>query len=252
MATSLQVVVPVLNEDKVLAASVNAIHQYMSSRMDQYDWRIVIADNGSTDVTLAIAERLCEIFGRVALVRLEERGRGRALSKAWLEGDADILGYMDVDLSTHLGDLVPLVEAIDEEGYDVAIGSRLKHGARVEGRSAKREVISRGYNRLIKVMFDTSFQDAQCGFKAISRRAARDLVPLVRNTGWFFDSELLILAEKNGYRIKEVSVRWHDDPDSRVNIVGTAIEDLMGLLRLRFGGLDKASEALNHKRGNVP
>ena len=244
MSTSLEVVLPVLNEEKVLAASVNAVHGYFSSRMGDYDWRIAIADNGSTDLTPQIAERLCEIFERVALVRLEERGRGRALRKVWLESEADILGYMDIDLSTHLGDLIPLIEAIEREGYDLAIGSRLKEGARVEGRSWNREFISRSYNRIIRSMFHVDFEDAQCGFKLVSRRASRDLVPLVKDTGWFFDSELLILADKNGYRVKEVPVRWSDDPDSRVKVVSTALHDLTGLMRLRMGGLKRASEAL--------
>ena len=248
MATSLEVVLPVLNEERVLAASVNAVHGYFSSRLKDYDWRIAIADNGSTDLTPRIAERLCEIFERLTLVRLDQRGRGRAIGKTWLESEADILGYMDVDLSTNLSDLVPLVQAIDKEGYDLAIGSRLKDGAQVERRNWKREIISRSYNKIVRAMFGIGFQDAQCGFKLVSSRAARDLVPLVKDTGWFFDSELLILAEKNGYRIKEVPVRWTDDPDSRVKVVSTAVHDMMGLLRLRMGGLQSASEALNHAR----
>ena len=151
---------------------------------------------------------------------------------------------MDVDLSTDLSALPKLVGAIVEDGYDIAIGSRLLEGAAVRGRPWHREAISRVYNRIVRSMFRTEFRDAQCGFKAASRRAVDELVPLVGDASWFFDSELLILAEKNGYRIKEVPVGWQDDPDSRVRIVPTAYDDLKGLLRLRFGGLRRASAVL--------
>ena len=248
MSVSVDFVLPVLNEELDLPPSVARLHQYLSDGLSEYDWRIVIADNGSTDSTPEVARRLSQEHERVGYVRLEQRGRGRALRKAWLESDADILGYMDVDLSTELAAIPRLVSAIDGEGYDIAIGSRLAKGATVIGRSPHREFISRAYSLIFRSMFFTGFRDAQCGFKAIGRSAARDLLPLVQDTGWFFDSELLILAEKNGYRIKEVPVVWTDDPDSRVRIVRTAYGDMKGLLRLRFGGLRKASRVLADKR----
>ena len=206
----------------------------------------MIADNGSTDSTFEVAERLSRELDRVGCIRLDQRGRGRALRRAWLESGSDILGYMDVDLSTELAAIPALVDAVDGGGYDIAIGSRLAEGATVIGRPPHRELISRVYSLTFRAMFLTRFKDAQCGFKAISRRAAHDLLPLVHDTGWFFDTELLILAEKNGYRIKEVPVRWTDDPDSRVRIVRTACGDMKGLLRLRFGGLRKASRTLSN------
>ena len=243
--TSLDVVLPVLNEEKDLPPSVGKLHGFLSEKLADYNWRILVADNGSTDSTPDVAENLSEQYEEVGYIRLEQRGRGRALARAWLESDADIVCYMDIDLATDLDGLPKLVEAIQGQGYDVAIGSRLVPGARVIARPLKREIISRIYSLIFRSMFFTVFRDAQCGFKAVSRRAANDLVPLVQDKGWFFDTELLILAEKNGYRIKEVPVKWTDDPNSRVRIARTAYEDLKGLLRLRFGGLRKASKLLS-------
>ena len=249
MTTSVEIVVPVLNEENALASSIEKLRRFMCGHLTGYDWRILIADNGSADATLEIAKRLAKEYSRVGYIRLEQRGRGRALSRAWTESKADIVGYMDVDLSTDLRALPELVDAIESGGYDIAIGSRLKRGARVIGRSLRRELISRAYSLIFRTMFLAGFRDAQCGFKALSRRAADEIVPLVRDTGWFFDTELLILAEKNGYRVKEVPVEWTDDPDSRVRVFGTAYRDMQGLLRLRFGGLRKASRVLSGRRG---
>jgi len=244
---SLDVVVPVLNEEKALPPRIGDLVEFLGASLTEYDWRIVIADNGSTDSTPEIARRLASEQDRVGYVRLEQRGRGRALRKVWLESRADIVGYTDVDLSTDLGALVQMLKAVSEDGYDLAIGSRLRKGARVVGRPFKREVVSRGYSLLFRTMFQTGFRDAQCGFKVLTRRAADEVVPLVVDTGWFFDSELLILAEKNGYRIKEVPVTWTDDPDSRVKIISTAYDDLKGLLRLRFGGIRRVSKRLSER-----
>ena len=162
---------------------------------------------------------------------------------------------MDVDLSTELDAIPPLIDSLAVDGYDLAVGSRLDKGSNVVGRTLKREVVSRCYNLIIRSMFFVRFRDAQCGFKAISRSAAKELAPLVLDNGWFFDTELLILAEKNGYRIAEIPVRWEDDPDTRVKIVRTAYDDMMGLFRLRFGGLRRASRRLRERairiRGRV-
>jgi glycosyltransferase involved in cell wall biosynthesis len=216
----------------------------MSTALADYHWSIVIADNGSTDGTQRAALDLCQEFATVRYLRLEQRGRGRALRRAWTESAADVVAYMDVDLSTGLEHLRPLVDAIAVQGYHIAIGSRLLPDSRVVDRTLKREITSRGYSLLFRLMFFTPFRDAQCGFKAVSRLAADDLAPLVQDNGWFFDSELLILAQKCGYRIREVPVHWTDDPDSRVRILRTAWEDVKGLLRLKFGGINKARREL--------
>ena len=238
----LDIVIPVLNEERALPLSIPVLHAHLAENFGGYEWRIVIADNGSEDSTPEVSQRLSREFLGVTPFRLEQRGRGLALRTAWLASQADIVVYMDVDLSTDLAALQPLVGAVAEQGYDIAIGSRLIKGARVERRPLKREITSRGYSFLFRTMFFTGFRDAQCGFKAVSRRAVDALVPLIENNRWFFDTELLILAEANGFRIREIPVHWTDDPDTRVKILGTAIEDVKGLLRLRFGGIPKCRD----------
>ncbi|MBI4301382.1 MAG: glycosyltransferase family 2 protein [Chloroflexi bacterium] len=229
MAT-VDVVIPVYNEERVLAQSVAQLRDFLKENLP-HPCTIVIADNGSVDGTLDVAKGLAKQYREVTYIHLDQKGRGRALRRAWLESQADIVSYMDVDLSTNLAAFPPLVAAIIE-GYDIAIGSRLMKGAQVQ-RSLKREFISRSYNLLVKVMFSSSVSDAQCGFKALSHQAAQALVPLVKDQAWFFDSELLILAEKKGYRIKEIPVEWVEDADTRVRVVKTAWEDVKGLCRLR-------------------
>ena len=243
MPPLVDVVIPVLNEEKALPGSVASLRQFLETNLP-HPFRIVIADNGSTDSTPDIAQGLSQQYQEVSWIRLEMRGRGRALRRAWLESDADILSYMDVDLSTNLDAFPKLVSAIVDEGFDLAVGCRLMQGSVVRKRSLKREVTSRSYNLIIKAMFLTRFKDAQCGFKAISRRAAQVLIPNVEDQAWFFDSELLILAEKGGFHVKDVPVEWVDDPDSRVKVFQTATEDLKGLLRLRFGGLSRVLKSL--------
>ena len=246
--TSLDVVIPGLNEERGLENTVSTLSAFMAEHMDEYDWHVVIADNGSTDATQDIGRRLAAESVHVRYLRLEQRGRGRALKRAWTQSNADVMAYMDMDLATDLVSLPNLVSAIVDDGHDVAIGSRLKRGAEVIGRSSKRELISRCYSLLFRSMFLTGFVDAQCGFKAVSHRVVEQVLPLVQDTGWFFDSELLILCEKNGYSVKEIPVRWVDDPDSRVRIVSTAYEDIKGLLRLRFGGLRRSRNTLRNFR----
>ncbi len=241
---SLDVVLPVLNEEHHLALAVETTLSFLAANLQEYDWRIVIADNGSTDATRTICRKLSQGNQRVDFISLEERGRGRALKRAWTESDADVVAYMDVDLSAGLDALPQLVRAVAHEGYDIAIGSRLARGAHVIGRSPTREIISRAYNLLVRAMFRTKLLDLQCGFKALNLQTMRSVLGLVRDDIWFFDSEMLIIAEKNGYRIREVPVRWTDDPNSSVAIIPTAYGDLKGLLRLRLGGLRQASRSL--------
>ncbi len=236
--TTLEIVIPCLNEERQLPLSLDRLREFCRARMGAYRWQVVVADNGSTDRTYAIAQEYAQRYpGEVRAIHLDIRGRGRALRKAWLESDAEVVCYMDVDLSTGLEALPPLIDAIAKDGYDVAIGSRLMKGSRVEGRTLKREIASRCYNLLIKLMFFTRFKDAQCGFKALSRKAAQEIIPVTKDLGWFLDTEMLIIAEKRGYRVKEAPVRWRDDPDTRVKIAQTAWRDFKGLCRLRFGGI---------------
>ena len=230
--TKVEVVIPVYNEEHILSRSVATLREFLGENM-LFEWSINIADNASTDNTPGVAQSLCERYSEVSYFRIEQKGRGRALRKAWLESRADIVSYMDVDLSTGLSAFPLLIKAITEEGYDIAIGSRLMTDSKVK-RSLKREITSRSYNLLARAMFLSKSHDAQCGFKALTQKVARELVPRVQDQAWFFDTELLILAEKNGYGIKEIPVEWVEDQDSRVDIIKTAAEDIKGLLRVRF------------------
>jgi glycosyltransferase involved in cell wall biosynthesis len=225
------VTIPVFNEETRLPQSLPKLHRFVAERC-QFKFEVVIADNASTEQTLEVARSLSQAYDAVRVVHLEEKGRGRALKRVWAESKADILSYMDVDLSTELDAFPPLIEAVASRGFDLAIGSRLHRDAHTE-RGWRREFISRGYNRLVKALFATHFSDAQCGFKAITRAAARQLLPVIEDNGWFFDTELLVVAEKLGYRIFDLPVRWVDDPDSRVEIMRTAWEDIKGLRRVR-------------------
>ena len=231
MKPVLDVVIPVYNEATDLERSVHRLHGYLRA-VSPFPFRITIADNASTDRTPLIAGRLAAEVPEVAAVYLAEKGRGRALKHAWLRSDADVLAYMDVDLSTDLAALLPLVAPLLSGHSDLAIGSRLRRGSRVV-RGPKREFISRSYNLILRATLGARFSDAQCGFKAIRTEVAHQLLPLVRDTNWFFDTELLVLAERAGLRTHEVPVDWVDDPNSKVDIVATAREDLRGIARLR-------------------
>ncbi|MFJ3137114.1 glycosyltransferase [Streptomyces sp. NPDC086843] len=226
----LDVVVPVYNEEKDLQRCVRRLHEHLT-RTFPYAFRITVADNASTDGTPHLAGELARRIPEVRSVRLEQKGRGRALRTVWSASDAPVLAYMDVDLSTDLNALLPLVAPLISGHSDLAIGSRLSRSARVV-RGPKREFVSRAYNLILRGSLQTRFSDAQCGFKAVRRDVARALLPLVEDGGWFFDTELLVLAERAGLRIHEVPVDWVDDPDSTVRIVRTATEDLKGVWRV--------------------
>src|SRR5580693_6307559 len=227
------IVVPVRNEERDLAPSVRRLASFLRESFP-FSARITIADNGSTDATWAIASRLARELPEVRAIHMELPGRGRALRAIWSESDAEVLAYMDVDLSTDLNALLPLVAPLLSGHSDLAIGTRLARGSRVI-RGPKRELFSRGYNVLLHTLMGARFSDAQCGFKAIRRDQARALLPLTQDTGWFFDTELLVLAERAGLRIHEIPVDWIDDLDSRVDVVATALADLRGLVRLGSG-----------------
>lgn len=226
----IEIVVPVYNEEAALERSVLRLHDFLGREMP-FAWRIVIADNASTDAAPRIARELARRLENVSSMRLLVKGRGHALRAAWMASDAHVLCYMDVDLSTDLRALLPLVAALVSGHSDVAIGTRLAYGSHVV-RGRKRELISRTYNHLLRLVLRARFSDAQCGFKAVRAEVARRLLPSVRDNGWFFDTELLVLAQEHGLRIHEVPVDWTDDPDSRVDIVRTAMDDLKGIARL--------------------
>lgn len=247
----LDVVIPVHNEQHILEASVDTVWHLLHAEFP-YPFRITIADSASTDGTLLVARRLASRLAEVRVQVMDRKGRGLALKHAWLASDALVLAYMDVDLSTDLGGLFPLVAPLLSGHSDVAIGSRLARGSHVV-RGPKREFISRSYNFILRWSLRTGFTDAQCGFKAIRSDVARALLPLVEDETWFFDTELLVLAERCRLRIHEVPVDWYDDPDSRVHITSTACDDLRGVWRLRWsrGEADPQIQELRKALGRL-
>src|SRR3984957_10178872 len=228
-----EIVAPVYNEAETLEPSIRRLRSYLDQSFP-FPTVVTVVDNGSTDGTPAGAARLVTALQGVRALRLLDKGRGRALRAVWSTSTAQVVTYMDVDLSTSLDALLPLVAPLLSGHSDVAIGTRLARGARVV-RGPKREVISRVYNLLLKSCLRNGFSDAQCGFKAARTEVAKRLLPLVEDNQWFFDTEFLVRAERNGYRIHEVPVDWVDDPDSRVDILRTTRDDLRGLARLCLG-----------------
>lgn len=231
VAPVLDIVIPVYNEERDLGATVHRLNEYLNAGFP-FSARITIADNASTDCTLQVAELMAEEYDNVRVLHLEQKGRGRALRTAWLASDAQVVAYMDVDLSTDLNGLLPLVAPLVSGHSDLAIGTRLDRRSRVV-RGPKREFISRSYNKILKMSLHASFSDAQCGFKAMRTEVGRRVLPLVHDNEWFFDTELLVIGQRAGLRIHEVPVDWIDDPDSRVDIADTIRKDLQGIHRLR-------------------
>jgi len=253
-ALAVEIVVPVHNEVSTLDSSIRRLHAHLATELP-FPVRITIADNASTDGTWTLATALAHTLPGVHAVHLPQKGRGHALRTVWTASDAAVLAYMDVDLSTDLAALLPLVAPLLSGHSDLAIGTRLSRGSRVV-RGAKREVVSRCYNLLLRGTLAARFSDAQCGFKAIRKDVADELLPLVEDAGWFFDTELLVLAERAGLRIHEVPVDWVDDPDSRVDLVATALADLRGIARvgraLATGALPLAQLRAKLGRADLP
>ena len=229
-APVVDITIPVYNEERALAQTVGRLHAHVHGDFP-YSTRITIADNASTDGTLAEALKLAVELPDIRLVRLNRKGKGRAVAATWMTTDAQVVAYMDVDLSTDLSALLPLIAPIISGHSDVSIGSRLAPGARVV-RSARRELVSRGYNTLVRLALGLHAKDAQCGFKAMRADVARRLIPCVQDRSWFFDTELLVQAERAGLRVHELPVDWVEDADSRVDIMATSLENLRGVWRL--------------------
>ncbi|MEX2375537.1 MAG: glycosyltransferase, partial [Dehalococcoidia bacterium] len=227
------------NEEHVLAGSVERLLAWCDTH-PEHVWRVVVANNASTDRTLEVARDLEQRFpGRVVAHQIPVKGRGIALRIAWLTSEADVMAYMDVDLSTDIEHIPALVDPIARGEVDLSFGTRL-HPESETKRSLKREITSRGYVAVLRLA-GLQVTDAQCGFKAISRDTARALLPLVEDTQWFWDTELLWVAQSNGYRLREVPVRWDEDPDTRVKIIRTATDDLRGIWRLKRRGLPRVA-----------
>jgi len=229
---TVEITVPVYNEEKELEKHIAVLHEFCAKNLKSYDWHITIADNASTDNTPIIASAIEKNNPKISNFRLEQKGRGRAVKRVWSKSGRDLCVYMDLDLSTDLVHLPKILWAL-QNGYDVAIGSRLAKGARVIGRTLLRELTSRALNFFfIRLFFHTHFSDAQCGFKGVTRKVVENLIPKIKDNDWFFDGELLIIAEKSGYRIYEEPVHWVDNPGSTVRLISTIWGDLMSMRRL--------------------
>ncbi|MBT2595187.1 dolichyl-phosphate beta-glucosyltransferase [Arthrobacter sp. ISL-72] len=226
----LDITIPVSNEENELEHSLRRLHAHLLASIP-HTFRITVADIASTDATLRIAERVARELREVRVVRLSDPGRGNALRTAWLASASPVLAYMDVELSTDLAALGPLLAPLISGHSDLAIGTRLARGSRVL-RSRRREFISRGYNFLLHALLGAHFSDAQCGFKAIRADIAQRILPHTLDNSWFFDTELLVLAERSGLRVHEVPVDWTAGPGSSVDVVQTALADLRGMGRL--------------------
>lgn len=230
---SVEIAIPVFNEEKELERNITTLYDFCHKNLTSYDWHITIADNASVDNTPLVASKLEKAHSEISNFRLDQKGRGRAVKRVWAESRRDICAYMDLDLSTDLVHLPKILSVLQEGEYDIAIGSRLAKGARVEGRTFLRELTSRVLNFFfIQFFFHTHFTDAQCGFKGVTRQVVENLIPKIKDNGWFFDGELLIVAEKSGYRIYEEPVHWVDNPGSTVRLISTIWGDLMSMRRL--------------------
>jgi ubiquinone/menaquinone biosynthesis C-methylase UbiE len=247
---SVDITIPVLNEERAIVSSLSTLSSYLQTEC-AYDWAITVADNGSTDATSELAASFAAENPRTRVIRLDQRGRGRALKEAWSTSTADVVAYMDVDLSTGLDSLQPLIDPILDGRCEVSIGSRLLPGAEI-ARSVKREVISRTYNAIARNALRYNVADAQCGFKAVRASVFRELLSSIVDNEWFFDTELLALAHRHGLRINEVPVRWVDDDDSRVRIAKTASEDLRGIWRVRRTAANTPSRTADASRFSLP
>ncbi|KKR34320.1 MAG: Glycosyl transferase family 2 [Candidatus Gottesmanbacteria bacterium GW2011_GWC2_39_8] len=228
---SFEVVIPVYNEEKELEQSVVKLRNFCRKSLETYQFKITIADNASTDKTSDISKQLTMKYPEVNFLHLDQKGRGRAVKLAWIKSHADAMAYMDVDLSTDLKSFPRLLMALEND-FSIAIGSRLLDQSKVKERTMKREFLSRVYNMLIRLFFGVRFHDAQCGFKAVNKKVVKELIPKIEDNEWFFDSELLIVGEKSGYKIYEEPVLWIDNPGSTVRVMKTAMGDLKGLWRL--------------------
>lgn len=224
-------VIPVYNEEAVLEQNITKLHSFFHEKNIPFSIEMCIADNGSTDNTGIIAKQLLKKYPSMTYLYLDQKGRGRALKKAWTESTADIVSYMDVDLSTELDAYIPLIEAI-AQGADIATGSRYLHTSKID-RKLIREFLSRSYNFLLHCFFHLSVLDSQCGFKAVSKKTADFLLPLVKDNFWFFDTELLLLANYYHLNVIEIPIVWTKGKYSKVKMPSTAYDYIKNMIRMK-------------------
>ncbi len=225
-----EIVIPIYNEQEVLAASVHRLRAHLRTHFP-YPFLLTIADNGSTDGSWDIASRLTDELPDVRAVRVPLKGRGGAIRYAWARSEAVVVAYMDVDLSIDLDAFAPLVASVMSGHSELAIGTRYGQASYVD-RTLTRAFFSRSYNYLLRNGLGARFSDGMCGFKAARRDVVQTILPEIRDDRWFFDTELLLLAQQRGLRIHEVPVVCIDDPDSSVHVLRDSCDDLVAMWRV--------------------
>jgi glycosyltransferase involved in cell wall biosynthesis len=233
---TIDITIPVLNEEKTIRQQIAQLHRYLcSSELPDYSWRIIVADNGSSDKTTLLAMELAKELGNIHCIQLNERGVGLALQHSWSHSDADIVGYMDLDLATDLSHLIEAYHAIVKDDYDLVYGSRLHQQSKVYHRSFKREVTSRVFNKIVKAVLGTRFSDGMCGFKWLKRSYLDTLCNNgAQSKGWFFSTELLAVGEWHGLKILELPIIWRDSPeDSKVHIPKLAVQYIKAMFAIK-------------------
>ncbi len=227
------ITIPVYNEEESLSQKIQELIAFLNKTKFPHKYEIIIADNASTDNTGKIAKKLVKKYPLVKYIRIDKKGRGLALKTVWTKTNADVLSYMDVDLSTDLKHFKPLIDSIVVSKNNLAIGNRLGKNSKVIGRSFLRELLSRGYNLILRLIFFSPINDSQCGFKAIDRKSFLKLVKEIEDNNWFLDTEMILLALHRGMKVSQIDVKWIDDPGSQVKIVKTVSEDLHGVARVK-------------------
>lgn len=229
---------PAYNEEKILKNNVLKLLNYLKTQNFNFRWRIVIVVNGSSDNSFALAEKLSFAYpGEIIALNIISPGRGNALKKTWLQSTADILIYMDIDLSSSLENIADLLAPLIENKADLTIGSRLMPEAKIK-RSFFRELNSRGYNFLAKIILGHKFSDLQCGFKAVKKETFLKILPYLKDDKWFFDTELIILTNFFHYKIKEVPIKWeerqYNQGKSKVKVIRDVTKFIVNLIKLKF------------------
>ena len=231
----ISIIVPAYNEEQRIGRTIGEIKHFIQSR--KLDWDILIVDDGSTDKTVEAAVGALKGEHRVRYKFIHNdrnRGKGYSVRQGMLSADGDLLLFTDADLSTPIQEIEKLIRAIDE-GYDVAIGSRGLEDSQVEvHQNIVRETMGVIYNRIARLLTFKGIRDSQCGFKMFRRNVARELFELQRINGFSFDAEVVYLAQKRGFKIKELPVAWRNSPSSKVHILWDPIAMLWDLCRIYF------------------
>jgi dolichyl-phosphate beta-glucosyltransferase len=224
------VILPAYNEEWRILPTIGAIATHMSSRNEP--WELIIADDGSTDSTVALVQDL-----RFANLRLlvadQNTGKGDAVRRGMLAARGKVVLFADADQSTPIEQFDRLY-ALIREGFDVVVGSRAAEGAEVSGKSFVRKVLSSGLRVVVSRGFGVTVSDTQCGFKLFTAEAAHKLFSMQIVDGFSFDLEVLYLAHKVGYRTAEVPVEWIDAPGSTVDAAKVSLQFLRDLMRIRM------------------